>query len=147
MNTDSISVISVNDVPCSEDAHENEERKGNNVNHKKGLIIHGLFALAIIAFCSLFVVPWTIIPRTNSIVYKSYWMEVNLPIASFFLLMAGNDVLNLALWSKEKAIVSFSVLLRLWLMYVIICSKNAVLIHVYNELQFIFTLSFFINNT
>ena len=36
---------------------------------------------AIIAGCALFVVPWTSIPRNDTIVYQSHWWETFLPSA------------------------------------------------------------------
>ena len=61
-----------------------------------------LSCLAIIAFCVFFAILWTIIPRTNSIIYQSYWMEVYLPVCSSFMLSAGKYLLDLIHWTNEK---------------------------------------------
>ena len=60
----------------------------------------------IISFSVLFAIPWTIIPRTNSIVYQKYWIEILLPCTTVHMLIAGVEYLNLATWANEKALLS-----------------------------------------
>ena len=80
-----------------------------------------LSCLAIIAFCVFFAILWTIIPRTNSIIYQSYWMEVYLPVCSSFMLSAGTYLLDLIHWTKEKDLRSIKVYLKMFFVMVIPC--------------------------
>ena len=56
-----------------------------------------IFALSL---CSC--IGWTIIPRTNSIIYQSYWLEYLLANALIMVTDAGQHSLNLTTWLKAK---------------------------------------------
>ena len=79
----------------------------------------GCSSLMIVAFCLLFALPWTTIPRTNSMLYQSYWMEVILPIASVHFLCAASEILNLSIWTEERALMSFQVFFTMMFMYLV----------------------------
>ena len=75
------------------------------------------FAILIILVSILFVIPWTTIPRTNSIIYQAYWLELLLPAASISILDAGYDLLDLTIWTKEKSLISLKVFSKMFLTY------------------------------
>ena len=78
-----------------------------------------LLSIGIISACILCVVPWTSIPRTNSILYQSRWMEICLPTACVIFLNAAGELLNLKVWTKERSIDSVKVLFKLFLALII----------------------------
>ena len=51
--------------------------------------------IGIVAASVLCAVPWTTIPRTNSIIHQSCWMELLLPGGSYVILKCGNDLLDI----------------------------------------------------
>ena len=79
----------------------------------------GISVFGIIGFCLLFVMPWTTIPRTNSIIYQAYWMEAMLPLLTIHVLGALTDILNLSTWTEEKIIMSFGIFLRVFFLNMI----------------------------
>ena len=94
-----------------------ENRDGNNKEQNELSlrdVCKGLFVsiTGTIAFCALFSIPWTTIPRTNSMIYQSHWMMILLPIASNTLLTAGNLLLDLIIWTKEDCLKSLRVFLK-----------------------------------
>ena len=89
----------------------------------------GFSSLMIVAFCLLFALPWTTIPRTNSMLYQSYWMEVILPIASVHFLCAASEILNLSIWTEERTLMSFRVFFTLMFMYLVPYTSFYILSH------------------
>ena len=73
---------------------------------------------AIIAGCALFVVPWTSIPRTDTIVYQSQWWETFLPSATTYILSAAVEVLNLTVWTQERSLATLHVFLKIYFLWV-----------------------------
>ena len=104
MNSDEISITTVQNIS------EEEEKNGSIITNINNVLKDVCTAICIsvfgiIAFCALFCIPWTMIPRTNSIIYQTYWMEAILPMASNILLMAGAYNLNLATYTQEKSLM------------------------------------------
>ena len=98
----------------------NEHNHGKEVYSILKDMLHIIIvSIAIIAASIVCSIPWTTIPRTNSIIYQSRWMEILLPLASVWLLTAATDVMNLAVWTKEKSMMSMNVFLRMFLAYFI----------------------------
>lgn len=116
MSPDSISVISVHEIYCENKEHEKKDQYKSCVNVFKTLVVS---ILGIIMTSTIFVIPWTIIPRSNSIVYQSYWMEVNLPLLTNWIVIAGVEILNLMVWTKEKSVASLLMLIKLFLLNLI----------------------------
>ena len=117
MLEDAISVIAVDDSYFNEDSKENNNSldnrsKVNNINHWN--ILH---IFSILSVCIVFASPWTLIPRTNSIFYQSHWLEVNFVVGVYYILVSGNDALNMAFYFKEKQILSFGTLSRMYFLY------------------------------
>ena len=75
---DSISIINIDTVSCIEESDANIE-KNENVSILKNAFKTLSFSLVIIGTALAIILPWTSIPRTNSIIYQSHWMEVVLP--------------------------------------------------------------------
>ena len=64
----------------------------------------GVSLLGIISFCAICVIPWTIIPRTDAIMYQSNWMETMLPTVTLMLLVSGSRFIALITLIKEEAL-------------------------------------------
>ena len=79
-----------------------------------------VISVGIIAACILCSVPSTTIPRTNSILYQKWWMEMILTAANVLFLDAASRLLNLAVWTKERSIKSVKVLLKVFFLAYII---------------------------
>ena len=78
----------------------------------------------------MFSIPWTVIPRTNSIIYQSHWMEILFPlITTNFVLSAGHNSLNLVTWFKDESLMSINNILRLYFLIAIPYSACYILIH------------------
>ena len=122
ISNDTISVISVRDVSGNNGIQENawESKKkgaeGDETALKRlGMIL--VFSLWTVVISVSSVVPWTTFQRTNSIFYQSYWPEVLIPAATYWILAAVGDLLNLTIWTKERSLISFKLFLRLFFMY------------------------------
>ena len=111
---DSISVIRMNDKSMEDRIEEqNEELDHAFLSQTKNILQIILMVFGILAACILTAVPWTLVPRTNSIFYQSSWMEILLPSTTCVLIYAGNAVVNLRIWTKEKQLISeFDTILR-----------------------------------
>ena len=97
---ESISIIELHGELNSQENEEGIEEKPNSLTSEdifKMLII----SIGIIAGGALSVVPWTIIPRTNSIVFQSSWLQLCLPWTITWLLSAGCVVINLAILDQR----------------------------------------------
>ena len=71
-SSDAISIISITDEHNNgEIRNKTKPENGITFESKHGLIMDCFYVIAIIAFCLLFTIPWTTIPRTNSIIYQS----------------------------------------------------------------------------
>ena len=73
-----------------------------------------VYSIGIVAACVLCSVPLTTIPRTDSILYQKWWMEMILPTANYIFLNAASDLLNLAVWTKERSIKSVKVFFKMF---------------------------------
>ena len=117
--------ISFIDIPASPDNNEDEKYTMRNDFGTKNFLRSLIQSVGVIAICVLFIIPWTTIPRTDSIVYQSYWWELCLPTASTCILNAANDLVNLVVWTKENSLRTPRVFLMMFLMNYI----PSVLIH------------------
>ena len=88
---------------------QNEELDYTFLSQTKNILQIILMVFGILASCILTAVPWTLVPRTNSIFYQSSWMEILLPSTTILLIYAGNAAVNLSIWTKEKQLLSFRV--------------------------------------
>ena len=119
MRADAIAVIIVHDSPCGDNPQVRNEEKENNLSPKevsKGLCVS---FFGIIAVSVIFAVPWTTIPRTDSIIYQSHWMEEILPSATLCIMWAGCWLLELTSWTQERSLMSLFVLLKMYVVLLI----------------------------
>ena len=115
MSTDSISIISVHSFSSNKENHQ--EKKC--YSKLKDICRAFVFSIGIIAACVLCAIPWTTIPRTDSILYQSMWMEIILPASSFWFLSAGSEFLNLTIWTKERSIKSAKVFFKIFIAHIL----------------------------
>ena len=112
MDPDNISVISIESKGKIED---NQKEKGvpkeNYVSRWN--ILH---VISILGFGVIFLTPWTLIPRTNSVAYQSHWFEINASVMMHIMLAVANIALNLATYFKEPLVFSFKICLRMYLL-------------------------------
>ena len=118
MSSDGISVITVQEITGDEQKNKSP-RMEKKYALKDILEALGISVFGIIGFSLLFTVPWTSIPRTNSIIYQSHWMELLLPLATVPTLVAGILFLELINWTKEEKMKSMWIYLRLFSMQLI----------------------------
>ena len=94
MVVNAISVISAHNIHCKDKVIQN--RKGTATEFSTKVIFIELFikTFGIILVCTLFVIPWTLIRRKDTIIYQEYWMEPSLPAVVNWMIRAGSDLLN-----------------------------------------------------
>ena len=114
---DNISNIKIFEISSHVENENNYTNEINYVTRKSISYWNGLHILSILAICAVHLIPLSIIPRNNSIIYQSYWFEFNLPVAIFMILMTANDLLNLLVFTKEESLLCKPVFLRLYSLY------------------------------
>ena len=86
MSSVKISAISVQEITEDEEIEGNSQKEEEKNNGEFTLTnifeALGILGFGVIGFSLLFTIPWTSIPRTDSIIYQSHWMEVLLPSSS-----------------------------------------------------------------
>ena len=115
LSVSTISIIRVKDESSTRETSRNEVSKDDE-NALRSIYKIAIITLGTVTLSSLSVVPWTMIPRTNSIIFQSSWMELMLPFACISILHAATDMLNLTIWTKEPSIISMKVLLKMTFM-------------------------------
>lgn len=92
---------------------ENDQENDFLANPRE--IIHIiLLSIGVITSRVVCAIPWTTIPRSNSIIHQSRWMEMILPMTSTCILMTPSDVLNLVIWINERSLMTMNVSLRIF---------------------------------
>ena len=123
MSSDKISVISVQEITGDEEIEGNsqkEEEKNDGIFTLKNMFeALGTSGFGVIGFSLLFTVPWTSIPRTDSIIYQSHWMEVLIPSSSLIFLATGSQLLDLATWTQETTLMTIQNYLKISSIYLI----------------------------
>ena len=66
----------------------------------------GIPVIGIVGCSVLFAIPWTTIPRTDSIIHQSHWMEFNIPGATHTFLGTGVGIIALSKYTKEESLMS-----------------------------------------
>ena len=79
----------------------------------------GVFLLGIMLFFAICVIPCTIIPRTDSIMYQSDWMEAMLPALTLMLLLSASRFITLITLIKEEALRNYFFFFKICFMDVI----------------------------
>ena len=108
IGTDKISVISEESVREFANHEKTEENSMNNSKSALAKIFEsiGISVFGIIGLNLVCIFPWTSVPRTDSIIYQSHWMELLLPTAIIVMISSGSTILDLITWTKEKEIMS-----------------------------------------
>ena len=75
---------------------ENGEKPENSFGSKDTCKALALLFLTIVVTL-VFNIPWTLIPRTNSIIYQNHWFEMALFTPIYWILVTGTDMLNLTI--------------------------------------------------
>ena len=123
MNEDKISVIAVEYLSSSRSHRDISSNKSHEEKRKIKEEIHCgnetsvwnmCHLFSVLTICVLFLAPFTLIPRSNSIYYQSHWYRFNFCALVFLFLFAVNDVLNMATYFKEKELLSIRILLKLF---------------------------------
>ena len=117
MEGDEISVISVREISLKEESEEDKDSVVDRPNEIHTSPFDMLHVFSVLAICIVFISPLTIIPRTNSVFYQTHWLEVNISIGVVLIARAGNEVLNMSIYFKEKSLQSFQILLRMWFLF------------------------------
>ena len=134
---DSITSIETLELSCDEQIEKFEETK--QFTAKDALKLPLMF-IGIIGICVLFIIPWTMIPRTDSIVYQSHGLEICLPMVIPVILTAAANMQDLIIWTKEKSLATFRVFFIMFLMYyipfILICVSSYIVWTVYLGLNF-----------
>ena len=113
MNSDTVSVINIQRITDQVEKQDSSKESGKFwLKDIIKAIGHSVFG--IIVFSLLFSTPWTLIPRTNSIIYQDNWMELLFPMATFQLLLIGTNLLNLTVWFKEDVVMSIKNYLKMY---------------------------------
>ena len=115
MDTDQISVISIQDTSSNEEPEEKEKRIENLPEDSTSSPWNILHVFSILAVATIILTPSTLIPRANSILYQSNWFEVNIFVAIQYLVIAANEIINTSTYFKEKALKSWQIFLRMYL--------------------------------
>ena len=122
MDEDKISVISVELVSSNENHEEirrtQNEKNGKIQNHRKEINKTSAWNMchifSVLAVGVVFLAPLTLIPRTNSIFYQSYWYEFNFFMMVFLFLPAVGDAQNMATYFKDKSLQSLQMILTIY---------------------------------
>ena len=101
-----------------QESSENESKSNTMENTVSKTIRKIVFhSIAVVGISILFVAPWTTIPRTNSIIYQSYWMELLIPSPTNWITIVAADLLNLTVWTQERSVIYPLVFLKLYFVY------------------------------
>ena len=119
-----ITSIEITSVPRAHDSWVNNETKNESEVDKNESIMNRIgksfvFSITTVAVPVLFVIPWSTIPRTNSIIYQSSWMEITLPMSTILILVSATDLLNLTIWTKESSIMSLYIYVKMVSVYLL----------------------------
>ena len=118
MDEDEISVISVREISLNEESEKDKDSVVDRRNGNDTSPFHMLHVFSVVAVCIVVISSVTVIPRTNSVFYQTHWMEINIPIGMVFLARAGNEVLDISIYFKEKSLQSFQMLLRMYFLFI-----------------------------
>lgn len=118
MKSDGVSVIDVQTLNGNDECEEKLMNDSKIAIRDVGKAI-GVSLFGIIAFSVIVAMPWTTIPRTDSIIYQSYWMETLLPVAVNRLLSAGQLLFQLSIYTEEQTLMKMTTFFRIYCMFMI----------------------------
>ena len=125
IGTDEVSVISeersvasVIEIASDENTEENSMNNSKSASEKIFETIE-ISVFRIIGFNLVCIILWSCVPRTNSMIYQSHWMESLLPMAIIVMICSGTTILELITWTKEKEIITMWNYLKIFSMLLI----------------------------
>ena len=120
VNSNVIENISIISLSSQKNMNQNQKNVINEDNETffKCICKIAIFMIGTVGLSVFAVVPWTTIPRTNSIIFQSSWMEILLPSAWGCILYAGCELLHLTIWTQERSLISLNTLMKITLVYV-----------------------------
>ena len=129
MGDDDISIINLEYIlPLNQKIDINRNKKNKNEKSKNISLRNGLYIFGIIGACIALVSTQTLIPRHNSIIYPSYWLEVNIPVTFHILLSTIGTILDIFIFTKIEFLKSIFVSVKFfswtwlgWIIPYIIC--------------------------
>ena len=119
MDDDKISVISIEYVSANKSNKENKIYKEEVQEHNEISPWNICHVFSVLSICVVFLVPITLVPRTNSIFYQSAWYEFNFCISVLMVLTTANNVLNMVTFFKENSLLSFWIMLKIYLSFMV----------------------------
>ena len=116
MTSNNIFIINIRTF---DDDTKTEEK--NNIQFSLKYVCKTFFVwiFGTIALSVVFAVPWTTIPRTNSIIYQSHWIEAIAPSTAALLLVAAANFYELSTWTREQSLMTLSIYLKIYFMNLI----------------------------
>ena len=116
--SEEISVHSVREIASDEKTEE------DSIHNRKSTLAKifesiGVSVFGIIGFNLVCIIPWTSVPRTDSIIYQSHWWEHILLTSITGMTGSGQIILDLITWTNEKAIMSMWNYLKIFSMLLI----------------------------
>ena len=119
MEEDKISVISLEDVSSNANQTDKSKTKEKIQDDKEISAWNMCHVFSVLTVSVVFLIPVTLIPRTNSIFYQSNWYEFNFVMMGTILLLAAAVHLNIATYFKEKSFLSFRMLLKTYSLFMV----------------------------
>ena len=116
MTSDAVSIISVKRI---NDEIETEDKNNIQFSLKSVFLTFFVWIFGTIALSVVFAMPWTTIPRTNSIIYQSHWIEAIIPSTAALLLVAASNFYQVTTWTGEKSLTTFGFYLKIYFMNLI----------------------------
>jgi len=125
MIQDNISIIHVQERADHKNGSKHDEpdkdpskgtnSKKNSYTHTNSSYWNMLYIFGIMIGCSIMLSIILLIPRHNSIIYQTYWLEVNLPVAFVILTSTLSTAIEFVVFIKLKIRVAIHVGIKLYL--------------------------------
>ena len=129
MEEDDISIINLEYIsPLNLKININRNKKNKNEKSNNMNFWNGFYICGIIGACIALISTQTLIPRHNSIIFPSYWLEVNIPVTFHILLSTIGTILDIFIFTKFEFLKSIFVVLKFfswtwlgWIVSYILC--------------------------
>ena len=119
MEEDKISVISIECISPDEKQIQFKKDKEKIQKDSEVSPWNICHVISVLAICVASISVITLVPRTNSIFYQSYWYEFNFCILVLMVLTTTDDVFHIATYLKEESIYSFWMPLKIYSLYMV----------------------------
>ena len=112
--TEENSVFSLEELPTTAEVEEINENSAVTPIPENVSYWNLFHVITILGWFTTFFLPFAFIPRHNSILYPEYWYEINISIVAASLYSTVNMLLNCFVFTSQKKLISFGVLLKMW---------------------------------